>query len=246
MDILENILTLPATYVLILYLILLPVSRCCISYGAKLGTDMKYAFVGYNLFCLIINFFCTLIGFEIRGYETLELVELKEDELFVYYDYSKLLEMLDGMFIMFFLNKYKIHLFPIFADIPMFLLADYAFNFAQFQPFYGVIFWDSIFQTVIHIYYCIFVIINFEDHLKEFAGFAVTILQLLKYAVLIVFLLIGYEKYEYSGYAISVSVVILISTTVYYLMVSHIYNEILYESEKFKRNQKQPNSVKIF
>ena len=191
---------LPSFPIFVGYLCILPLSLVWVRCVPKL--NLKWTLVCYNLFCVVISAICTVVGFkEYLSYATLyELVEVSGllKQIFFLYWMSKLLELLDTVFMLLKHSLKQMSFLHIFHHSTMVLLADYGYNISPWRPMSVLIFLNSFVHVWMYLYYAISVVKKVDTFWKRM----ITHIQFIQFFIMLIFAFPGYYVYGFCVYSV--------------------------------------------
>ena len=149
MDVLKNLITLPASIFSLFYAFAIiyytrrPRRRTQTEINIPVSVILSWI-------CIVVE--CITIYYAWTHWIlTLQLVEVGSSSPFLWYDLSKLIELTCVLLQIRLTNCHIKHVY-VSMEIPMFILADYAFNYSNVQPMIILILLNSVIQIMVHLF----------------------------------------------------------------------------------------------
>ena len=217
--VLNNFFNLTSFPIFVGYLLILPLSRIWVRKVPKL--NLKWTLVFYNLLCVAISIVCTVVGFKefLSQGNFLELVEAsgRLKQIFFLYWVSKILELMDTVFMVLKHSLHQMSFLHIFHHSTMILLADYTYSLSPWRPMSVVIFMNSFVHIWMYSYYAISVVKKVDSSWKK----TITHIQLIQFVIGVCISIPGYFYYGHCIYSFlyPVSMILLFGNFYYHAFV---------------------------
>ncbi|KAI6660440.1 Elongation of very long chain fatty acids protein 2 [Oopsacas minuta] len=217
--VLKNFYNLSSFPIFAGYLLILPVSLIWVRLVPKI--HLKWTLVIYNIVCVLISIVCTVIGFKefLTEGSVFELVEVRGLLKQIYYLYflSKILELLDTVFMVLRHNLHQMSFLHIFHHSTMVLLGDYSYSLSPWKPMSIVIFMNSFVHIWMYSYYAISVVKKVDNSWKR----VITHLQLVQFVICLTFSIPGYMYHGFCVYSVlyPLSMILLFGNFYYHAFV---------------------------
>ena len=195
-----NFVNLTSFPIFLAYLLALPLSLIWVRVMPKL--ELRWTLVLYNLLCVCISIVCTVVGFKefLSQGSVFELVEVSGllKQIFFLYWMSKILELMDTLFMVLKHSLHQMSFLHIFHHSSMVLLADYTYSVSPWKPISVVIFLNSFVHIWMYSYYAVSVVRRVDNSWKK----VITHLQLIQFLIGLIFSIPGYLYHGFCFYSV--------------------------------------------
>lgn len=212
-SVLENLVNLPAFYFSLVYAFVI-LYYTCSSRRRTQTVENRIVSGILSLICLALE--CLTMYYAWTHLVlTLQLVEVGSSSPFLWHDWSKCTELSCVLLQICFTNS-KIKHIHVSLEIPLLLLADYAYNHSNVQPMIIVILLNSFIQIMVHIFHIVDAVgvRDIQEECWYLNETSISCYQMLEYLVLLVICVVGWNTFEYAGFNIFLSIFIFTLTTI--------------------------------
>ena len=210
--VLDNLVTLPALKFSLFYAIAIIYHTCRPRRRTQTKDDVLVIFF-LSLICIAVE--CLTIYFAWTDWiRTFQLVEVVSSSPFLWYETSKFIELSCVLLQICFTNCNIKHI-HVSIDIPMLILADYAFNYSKVQPMIILILLNSVIQIMVHLFNILekCCLGYMQEECCCLTETFICCSKTLENIALLVICVYGWYHYEYMGFNIILSFSIFYFTT---------------------------------
>ena len=214
--VLDNLVTLPAFYFSLIYAFAIFYHTYWPRRRTQTKEDIIISIILSGL-CIVVEFITIFLAWT-HWIETLQLVEVvssSDSSPFLWYDLSKFIELSCVLLQIRFTNCDIKHVY-LSIDIPMFILADYAFYYSNVQPMIILILFNSVIQIMVHFSHIVenIEIRDMQENCWCLTEAYICCYKTLENIVLFGICFIGWYKFEYVGFNIILYILLFCSTTI--------------------------------
>ena len=209
MNVIENLVTLPAFIFSVFYASAI-IYHTCMSRRRTRINEYNFVSLIFSSICMVAEGVTIYFAWT-YWVLTLQLVEVESSIPFLCYDLSKFIEL---SFVLFQIccTNHRIKHIHVSIEVPMLILADYAYNYSNVQPMIILILFNSVTQIMVHFSHIIHTIVKNDVNVQEdcwcLTESSIICYQTLEYLALLVICVIGWYQYEYVGLNIILSIII--------------------------------------